>query len=205
MSLLDGHDDSSCWEFCRSSMFLNPPRRYISISSSASREIGSSTEWVTKAMLSWLNVDTMGGSARLKIAQWNGVDPSLTEDVIILIVSACASLPAHSPNPSIKIAFEESKGSDWHSMKCFPKNLLRPWPGFLRRPTLDHLFWHSHIVMTIILCQLSSSQIGHCGTAYFSHLVSLMFLCCFWSINSFVLHGTGVFYDPCSLSPIVHI
>jgi len=47
-------------------------------------------------------------------------------------------------------------------------------------------FWHSHIVMTIILCQLLSSQIGHCRTAYFSHLVSSMFLCCFWLIDSFV-------------------
>ena len=71
-------------------------------------------------------------------------------------------------------------------MKRSPKNLLRPWPGFLRRPTLDHFFWHSHIVMTIILCQLLSLQTGHCGTAYFSHLVSSMFLCCFWLIDSFV-------------------
>jgi len=35
-----------------------------------------------------LNVDTMRGSARLKITQWNGVDPSLIEDAIILIISA---------------------------------------------------------------------------------------------------------------------
>jgi len=31
---------------------------------------------MTEAILSCLNVETMRGSARLKIAQWNGVDPS---------------------------------------------------------------------------------------------------------------------------------
>ena len=86
---------------------------------------------------------------------------------------------------------EESKGKGtgwqgWYSMKRFPRDLLRPWPGFWR-PTLAHLFWRSYIVMTITLCQSLCSQTGHCETTYSSHLlfdlVSSILLCCFWSIQ----------------------
>jgi len=35
----------------------------------------------------------MRGSARLKIAQWNGVDPSLIEDAIILIILVTILVP----------------------------------------------------------------------------------------------------------------
>jgi len=48
---------------------------------------------VTEATLSCLNVDSMRGSARLKTAQWNGVDPSLIEDAIILIILVTILVP----------------------------------------------------------------------------------------------------------------
>ena len=56
MSLSVGYDDNSCRKPRCSSMFFNSPRKYILISPSISQEIRSSTEWVTEAMLFWLNV-----------------------------------------------------------------------------------------------------------------------------------------------------
>ena len=50
--------------------------------------------------VSCLNVDTIRGSVQLKMAQLNGVDPSLTEDATISMISACASSPVHSFKPS---------------------------------------------------------------------------------------------------------
>ena len=52
---------------------------------------------------------------------------------------------------------------------------LPDFPLHFWRPTLAHLFWHSYIVMTTILCQSLSLQARHCGTAYFSDLRSQYF------------------------------
>jgi len=61
---------------------------------------------------------------------------------------------------------------------------------FFWRPTLAHLFWHSYIVMTIILCQSLCSQTGIARQhTHLFDLVSWILLCCFWSINNVVLRS----------------
>ena len=93
--------------------------------------------------------------------------------------------------------------------ETFPPKSTTTLYGFLLhfwKPNLAHLFWHSYIVMAIILCQKLSSQSRRCETTQLSHLLSSLagsiLLCFFWLIYNFVLHGTAVFYDPCFLSPI---
>jgi len=92
---------------------------------------------------------------------------------------------------------------------CFPNSSISsiisdmtfvPLPSFLLhfwRPILAHWFWHPYVVMAVISCW----SLFH----LLFYLVSSIFLCCFWSIRSFILHGIAVLYDPCSLSPIAPI
>jgi len=95
-------------------------------------------EWVMKEILSCLNVDTMRGSARLKIAQWNGVASSLMEDAIISITSAWVSPPVHSSSPSIKIAFA------FALFPCFSSS----WSGSTISSDLN---WEDNLLSTIVL------------------------------------------------------
>ena len=74
----------------------------------------------------------------------------------------------------------------------FPEIYYDLDPGFWR-PTLAHLFWHSYIVMTIILCQSLCSQTGIARQhTHLFDLVSSILLCCFWSINNVVLRSISI-------------
>ena len=153
-------------------------------------------EWKKRCCPAWM-------WTRCEVRRWNGVHFSLTEDAIVSIISACASLPAHLSNPSMKTAF------GCILFPCFPDSSIAstisdttfvPLPSFSLHfwgPILAHWFWHPYVVMAVISCQ----SLFH----LLFHLVSSILLCCFWSIRNFILHGIAVLYHPCSLSLITPI
>ena len=63
-------------------------------------------------------------------------------------------------------ATEDGKSSGWQGW-CFPPEIYYDLGPTLRRPTLGHLFWHSHIVMTIILRRSLTLQTRNCEIRYF--------------------------------------
>jgi len=92
MPLSVGYDDNSCRKPRCSSMFFNSPWKYISISPSTSQEIRSSTEWVTEAMLFWLNVI---------ISVWASPLAHLSNPSLLVIFSFLASLAREAVQQSV--------------------------------------------------------------------------------------------------------
>ena len=89
----------------------------------------------------------------------------------------------------------------WYSMELPPRNLLRPWPSFTETHSWSFisafLYRHGH----------HSTSITNLTNRTLRDIILLFdFVSTFVLLQvNFYLHGTAVFYDPCSLSSIASI
>ena len=121
------------------------------------------------------------------------------------LVELPSPFPTHRKENIPYVQKRVSKGDTLRSV--FPEVLfLYPDFCFILKThscsfVLAFLYCHDHHSMWITILTNKTTYLFH----LLFDLVSSIFLCCFWSVNNFILHVTAIYYDPCSLSQIVPI